>query len=342
MYLADRDLAVILDQINVAIEDGAEPFDPETQIQPASLDLRLGHVFWRPKRRMTVDLRRSRLLEIQPRRYYGRIRLAFGETITVRPREMLLGRTLEEFSVPNGYAAELTGRSSFARLGLMVSATGGFINPGWRGRMPLQLVNHGPNPVRLVAGLPICQVRYVKLTSLADRPYGHEALQSKYVNDDGGPSYWWRDKRIRSLHERLSERVVEQRIQQEIERTVGSREPEVIERLEKLVGRMRVDDLQNAQDVLERFAKSEDRRRTLRRWAINLSRGSFTLGISSSLWVLNKVPPVQWWHWAVWGGALASLALSVYALRTEVGDHLVLLCQIRSGRCRRSCMMMSN
>jgi deoxycytidine triphosphate deaminase len=322
MYLADRQLRDLLGEINVSVEDGADAFDPGVQVQPASLDLRLSHVFWRPQRRFALDLRRARLLEIQPRRYYKRSQLAFGETITLKPRELLLGRTLEEFAVPNGYAAELTGRSSFARMGLMVSATGGFINPGWRGRMPLQLVNHGPNAIRLVPGLPICQVRFVKLTDFADRPYGHEDLQSKYVNDDGGPSYWWRDKRIRALHQRLSERVVEQHIQHEIEQTVGSREPEVIERLEKLVSRMRVHDLQNADCVLEQFAQSEDRRRAFRRWAIGLSRASFTVGITASLWVANKLPPTHWWHWAVWGGALVTVALSVYAFRTEVGDHL--------------------
>jgi deoxycytidine triphosphate deaminase len=212
MYLADRDLRTLLPQIDVHVEEGAEAFDPGAQLQPASLDFRLSHVFWKPQKRFPIDLRKARLLEVQPRRYYKRVQLAFGETITIRPRELLLGRTLEEFAVPNGFAAELTGRSSFARHGLMVSTTGGFINPGWRGRMPLQLVNLSPNAIRLVAGLPICQVRFVKLTDLAERPYGHEDLQSKYVNDDGGPSYWWRDKRIKALHERLSERVVEVRI----------------------------------------------------------------------------------------------------------------------------------
>lgn len=267
--------------------------------QPASLDLRLSQTFWKPQKRFTLDLRRARLLEIQPRRYYRRTQLSFGETITLRPRELLLGRTLEEFTVPNGYAADLIGRSSFARLGLQVTASGGFINPGWRGRMPLQLLNLGPNPIRLVPGLPICQIRFVRLTDVAERPYGHPELQSKYMDDDGGPSYWWRDKRIKKLHERLSEKLVEQRIQNEVERIIGGREPEVMERLETLVGGLRVHDLQSADALLERFAEGEDSRRTRRRWAINLSRASFTVGVTASLWVANKLPPVHWWHWVV-------------------------------------------
>jgi hypothetical protein len=247
--------------------------------------------------------------------------LSFGETITIRPRELLLGRTLEEFTVPNGYAAQLTGRSSFARLGLQVTASGGFINPGWRGRMPLQLTNLSPNPIRLVPGLPICQVHFVRLTDLPEKPYGHPDLDSKYMQDDGGPSYWWRDKRIKALHERLSERLVEARIQHQVERLMGDREPEVIERFERFVAALRVHELQSADSLLEQFAETEDRRRTFRRWAINLSRGSFTVGISASLWVANKLPPLHWWHWAVWGAALVSIAVSLYAFRTEVGEH---------------------
>lgn len=321
MYLSDERLQQLLPELRIAVEGEVEDFQPADQIQPASIDLRLSSVFWKPLRRFTIDLRRPRLLEIHPRRYYRKVALGMGETILLRPFELLLGRTLEEFSVPNGYAGELTGRSSFARLGLIVNATGGYINPGWRGRMPLQLLNLGPNPIRLVAGLPVCQLRLVQLTGPALRPYGHATLHSTYVNDDGGPSYWWRDKSIKRLHALLAERLVEERIQRALYAAIGPREPEVIERLERRVARMRVDELHNTDDILETFAQSEERRRTLRRWAINVSRGSFTIGITASLWVANKLPPLQWWHVATWCGACALLLLSGYALRTEVGDH---------------------
>src|SRR5271157_1126354 len=153
MYLSDHDLLAILPQLNIQAEEGIEPFNPADNVQPASIDFRLGCRFWRPLKRFAIDLRRPQLLEIQPRRYYREVNLTVGETIILKPKELLLGRTSEEFSLPNGYAGELTGRSSFARLGLMVSSTGGFINPGWHGRMPIQLVNFGPNSIRLTPGL---------------------------------------------------------------------------------------------------------------------------------------------------------------------------------------------
>jgi deoxycytidine triphosphate deaminase len=290
------------------------------QIQSASIDLRLSRVFWRPLRHFTIDLRRPKLLEIEPRRYYRKTVLKDGESIVLRPNSLLLGRTMEEFKVPNGYAGELTGRSSFARMGLMVNATGGFINPGWKGHMPLQLVNLGPNSIRLVPGIPLCQLRIVRLTGDAQRPYGHHSLNSLYLNDDGGPSYWWRDKRIQALHAKLSELSVELRIQQDLNAAIGHREPEVVERLEKAIDHLHLSELQDAATILEAFAKREERRRTIRRWAINLSRGLFPVSIGASLWLVNK-PPFQWWHYGLWVAAAAAILLSLYAFRTEVGDH---------------------
>jgi len=132
----------------------------------------------------------------------------------------------------------------------------------------------------------------------------------------------WRDKRIRRLHELLAEKRVDDRIQRDIEEIAGPIEPEIIERLERMIARLRVDELQSTDIVLERFSEKEDRRRSRRQWLINLSRASFTVGITGSLWVANKPPPIQWWHYAVWTGALLLLGLSAYAFRTEVGDHL--------------------
>lgn len=320
MYLADKQLRELLPLMDVRTEEGTPAFSPDEQVQPASIDLRLSAVFWRPLKRRTVDLRRAQLFEVQPRRYYRKVVLAQGETILLKPRQILLGRTSEEFTVPNGYSAELIGRSSFARMGLMVSATGGHINPGWRGRMPLQLVNFGPNTIRLVAELPICQIRFGSLSDQAERPYGDPALQSIYVDDDGGPSYWWRDKRIKQLHKVLAERSVETRIQRQMDSIVGRQEPEVLERLENYVSRTRMAEVSNAEALLDEFAGKEEKRRVRRRWGILLARGAFTVGITMSLYVASK-RPVQWWHWMTWSGGLGMLLLSIYAFRTEVGDH---------------------
>ena len=129
MYLSDRDIKLLLPELDINVEGGFPPFDPDAQIATCSIDLRLGSSFWRPQRRkIALDLRKPRLFEVQPSRYYRRESLAEGQVIVIKPGQLLLGRTLEQFTVPNGHLFDLTGRSSFARLGLMVNVTGGHIN----------------------------------------------------------------------------------------------------------------------------------------------------------------------------------------------------------------------
>jgi deoxycytidine triphosphate deaminase len=83
-----------------------------------------------------------------PRRHWRKILLGAGESIKLRPGEMILGRTFEAFSIPRSCAGKLEGRSSFARMGLAIHCSADFINPAWRGRMPLQLTNLGASSIR--------------------------------------------------------------------------------------------------------------------------------------------------------------------------------------------------
>jgi hypothetical protein len=110
-------------------------------------------------------------------------------------------------------------------------------------------------------------------------------------------------------------------IQRTLYATIGPSEPEVIERLEKRVAETKMAELNNAEALLDDFAASEERRRSFRRWTINLARGSFTVGVTASLWVANRLPPLRWWHVAAWLGSACLVALSIYAFRIEVGDH---------------------
>ena len=321
MYLSDRDIKALLPQLNFEAADPAYPFNADEQVQPCSVDLRLDGVFWKPTTHRAMDLRRSGLLEIQPRRYYRKIVLRPGESISVRPGKMLLGRVYEKLSIPNAHTGEIVGRSSFARLGLMVHCTGGFINPGYRGHMPLQLVNFSPNTIRLFPYLPMCQLRIAKLTSASDRLYGEQELQSKYMDDDGGPSYWWRDKRIRQLHTALGKVNVAQGVEQELLQTIGHQEPEIIERLERHLDKMPPAQFEHAQAILESFCHVEDHRQSLRRIAINVARGLFVPLVMLSLGMIVR-QPFTWLHYMVWGVTPLSLPLSYFAWKTDVGEHL--------------------
>lgn len=238
MYLSDRDIRALLPELGIEGSNDNHPFDPETQIQPCSIDLRVSDAFWKPSRRRyrwrklfsrddsIVDLRESHMQDLDPRRDWRPVVLGEGDAETIRPGGILMGRIYERFSIPPGFAGKVEGRSSFARLGLMAHCTGDFINPGWSGFMPLQLYNAGPYPIRVTPYLPICQLMLVRLSSDSERTYGQEDLMSKYVNDDGGPSFWWRDKQVQTLQERLGEVHAPTRLVNEVVALVRFEDPE--------------------------------------------------------------------------------------------------------------------
>ena len=87
--LSDNDIRDILGALHFVTSYAKEPFRPEEQIQPCSVDLRLDNVFWLPRWRQPIDLRRARLLEMEPRRYYKRVTLQPGEYLVVRPRQLV-------------------------------------------------------------------------------------------------------------------------------------------------------------------------------------------------------------------------------------------------------------
>jgi deoxycytidine triphosphate deaminase len=73
-----------------------------------------------------------------------------------------------------------THNSSLGRLGLIVHATAGFCDPGWKGTLTLELTNLTRVPIKLYAGLLIAQLSFMALDAAAQRPYGSPALRSHY------------------------------------------------------------------------------------------------------------------------------------------------------------------
>jgi dCTP deaminase len=160
------------------IEDGRikiDPWDP-SMVQPASLDLRLGDSFrvFHNHKVTAIDLREP------PTNLTEQIKVEQDEPFVIHPGEFCLGRTLEHVELPDDIVARIEGKSSLGRLGLIVHATAGFCDPGWRGTLTLELNNLTRVPIRLYAGLPIAQLSFMTLDAPAARPYGHEQLGSKY------------------------------------------------------------------------------------------------------------------------------------------------------------------
>jgi deoxycytidine triphosphate deaminase len=327
MYLSDNDIRALLPELGIQTPQAAHPFDANAQIQPCSIDLRVSDVFWTPSRRLhywhrltpwrapTVDLRYSKMHELDPRRDWKRLQLSEGETLTIKPRQVVMARIYERFRIPPSFAGKIEGRSSFARLGLFVHCSGDFINPGWNGFMPLQLFNAGSYPIQLTPYISICQLKLVSLTSEPSRVYGDADLQSKYVNDDGGPSFWWRDRQIKTLQARLGEINVAERIQADIIERVRFANLEVVDRFEHFVQTRRLQSIENADELLDSFAEREG-------WRQRLDQVSkaFAAVMASGTIGTFFVHPVGLLHILVWIVTVASLVLAARgAARGENG-----------------------
>jgi dCTP deaminase len=174
MILSDRDIKERLAKGDLAIEP---ILDRELQIQPASVDLRLDNEF--------VVYRLSHVPVIDPRdpetvtRYTHRVEIADGESFTLHPGEFVLGSTAEWVKIPDDLVARVEGRSSIGRLAVVVHATAGFIDPGFEGRITLELSNLGRVAVKLYPGMRISQIVLHEMKNPAERPYG-AARGSKY------------------------------------------------------------------------------------------------------------------------------------------------------------------
>ncbi len=168
---------------------GIEPFDPEC-VQPASVDLHLDRQFraFRTSRQAFVDVREpsedlTELVEIDDQEPY-----------IIHPGEFVLASTLETVSLPADLVARLDGKSSLGRLGLVVHATAGYVDPGFTGKLTLELSNAGKMPIALHYGMRIAQISFLRLSTPVERPYGSPGLGSKYQGQqEPTPSRAYRD-----------------------------------------------------------------------------------------------------------------------------------------------------
>jgi len=179
MILSDRDLKARLQDGSIVVDPLQ---DPVLQIQPASIDLRLAERFvvYRLPAQAFIDPHDAASVE----KYTDEVCIEEGQSFALHPGEFALGSTIERVHVPPDLVARVEGRSSIGRLAVVVHATAGFIDPGFNGRITLELSNLGRVAVKLYPGMRISQIVFHQLSSPAERPYGH-ARGSKYANQDG-------------------------------------------------------------------------------------------------------------------------------------------------------------
>ena len=152
-----------------------EPFD-EKFLNPNSYNLRLHNellVYEEPFLDMKKPNKTSALVIPE-------------EGLMLEPGRLYLGRTVE-YTESHGYVPMLEGRSSIGRLGMYIHVTAGFGDIGFKGYWTLEI--HCVQPIRIYAGVDICQIYYHSIEGEYD-PY----ISGKYQNNTGiQPSLLYRD-----------------------------------------------------------------------------------------------------------------------------------------------------
>lgn len=179
--LSDRDIKQALHHGKL----GIKPFDIEA-LQPSSVDLKLGREF-RIFNHIVIPYID---VSIQSPDEYSSVKVATeNEPFIIHPGTFCLGSTVEEVSLDDSLVGRLDGRSSLGRLGLLIHATAGYIDPGFTGKITLEISNLSPVPIAVWPGMRICQISFLKLVTNAEKPYsgkyqGHQDPTASRIYED--------------------------------------------------------------------------------------------------------------------------------------------------------------
>lgn len=165
MILSDRTITKMLQEGQLVIE----PITAE-QIQPASVDIRLGNTF------SVVDDSATGILTLEHEIFYKTIT---ADSYLIMPGQFVLATTVEYFELPNDLTAFVEGRSSLGRMGLFIQ-NAGWVDPGFKGEITLELFNANKCAIALQAGRRIGQLVFAQMDDVAMHPY-----QGKYQGQRG-------------------------------------------------------------------------------------------------------------------------------------------------------------
>lgn len=145
------------------LADGSLVVDPITDesIQPASIDCRLGTHY------LLVEDTNMDILTLDSEIHYREIE---SDSITIPPHTFLLATTKEYVKLPNNLTSFVEGRSSIGRIGLFIQ-NAGWVDPGFEGRITLELYNANSLPIKLQKDRRICQLVFCKMDQAAGTPY---------------------------------------------------------------------------------------------------------------------------------------------------------------------------
>ena len=184
MRLCDQDIEQYLRDGKIAIE----PMPDSSMISGVSVDIRLGNEFrvFQDHTAPFIDLSgpRTEVQEAMNSVMSDEIFIPDGEAFFLHPGELALAVTYESVTLPADIVGWLDGRSSLARLGLMVHVTAHRIDPGWSGQIVLEFYNSGKLPLALRPKMKIAALNFETMSAAAERPY-NKRDDAKYKDQKG-------------------------------------------------------------------------------------------------------------------------------------------------------------
>ncbi|QIZ76542.1 dCTP deaminase [Ferrimonas lipolytica] len=178
-------------EIEQHLDDGlivVEPRPTADKISGVSLDVSLGNKFrvFKDHTASHIDLSGPReMVQAQLNNVMSdELVIADDQQFFLHPGELALGITLEAVTLPANIVGWLDGRSSLARLGLMVHVTAHRIDPGWSGNIVLEFFNSGKLPLALSPRMAIGALNFEKLSRDCAKPYNSRS-DAKYRGQSG-------------------------------------------------------------------------------------------------------------------------------------------------------------
>ncbi len=175
MILSDQDIERYIKVGKIKIKP--KPNFKE-QLSSASLDLRLGNEF-----RVFDHIKKPFIDTRDPKTFQNitqLVRISNNEPFVFQPHQFILGMTIEEVFLSDDISARVDGRSSLGRMGIVVHSTAGHVDPGFQGKINLEMENIGMIPVLLYPGTRICQLVFETLSSPSRTPY-YKKKGAKYL-----------------------------------------------------------------------------------------------------------------------------------------------------------------
>ena len=156
MILSDKTIMKMLEEKSLTIT----PIEPE-QIQPASVDIRLGNTF------SIVEDSSTGVITLENEIKYKTIET---DTYVLLPGQFVLATTMEYFELPDDLTAFVEGRSSLGRMGLFIQ-NAGWVDPGFKGEITLELFNANRCAIELKSGRRVGQLVFAEMDDVALNPY---------------------------------------------------------------------------------------------------------------------------------------------------------------------------